>query len=198
MAISAPEEEEESQILDTSGLSETAKQLSRVTPEMARATLQRATDGYRSRGGEVIPPAQSNLSGCVLSSKVKTRPDDTGYTQMAPVGLPVPDGKQKNIGQGLHRLAVVAYGSAGEVRRMLHGQHASHLCHNPACFAAGHIVVEPKEANEDRKNCKARVVVTFVLQGVRYELPPSAACTHTPPCIAQRVDGGVPVAVGTE
>lgn len=127
----------------------------------------------------------------MLSSKAKTRPDDTGYAQTAPVGLPVPDGKKKNIGQGLHRLVVIAYRSAEDRHNMIfHSHHASHRCHNPTCFAADHVAVEPKSANEDRKECKGRVEVVFDTNGAQYRVSPTQACPHQPSYITRRVRGG--------
>jgi hypothetical protein len=45
--------------------------------------------------------------------------------------------------------------SAGDIARLLAGEHASHLCHQTNCINPAHIVVEPKARNEARKACRA-------------------------------------------
>ena len=68
--------------------------------------------------------------------------------------------------------------SEEDVRRLVEdGWHASHLCGNPLCFAEEHILVEPKAANERRKNCPgARPTIVAELGG-RTLLVPPAPCT---------------------
>ena len=65
---------------------------------------------------------------------------------------------------------------------MLGGEHASHLCHQPTCVNHEHLVVESKGANEERKACKGKVVVTTTINGRSFRLPP-APCPHRPPCL---------------
>jgi hypothetical protein len=43
------------------------------------------------------------------------------------------------------------------------GYHASHRCNLPTCIAPDHIVVESKEANEQRKLCAKAVRTVRVL-----------------------------------
>lgn len=59
--MTAEASEVEDEAPDVSRLSETARELSRVSVKMARDTLRKASQGYRSRGGEQIPPTSSNL-----------------------------------------------------------------------------------------------------------------------------------------
>lgn len=145
-------------------------------------------NGYRSTGGETIPPAVENLAGCLLAQKVPNRPDGTGYVAMAPVGLKKPNDKPKNIAQGVHRLAVIAYGNDDEKAKLLSrdGYHASHRCHQPLCFNADHIVVEEQPQNEDRKTCKGRVDRLVSLGGEEWIVSDPRVCVHTPQCIAQK------------
>jgi hypothetical protein len=61
---------------------------------------------------------------------------------------------------------------------MLAGEHASHRCNQPTCVNEKHIVVEPKEANEARKNCPARQpTIRTVFNGFAIELPPNGMCS---------------------
>jgi len=57
--------------------------------------------------------------------------------------------------------------SDDDVARLLAGQQASHLCHQPTCINKAHIVVEPKERNEARKT---------MVDGREIVLPPNGSC----------------------
>jgi hypothetical protein len=159
---------------------------------MARDTIAQLTAGYRARSGSVVGPALTNAKRCVLAQKVPNR-QENGYVQIPPVGLRDCVGA-KALPQNAHRLVIIAEKSAAEVQRLLFdSHHASHLCHNPLCILADHLVVESKTDNEERKACKHRVLVWFTLAGVRYELPP-APCPHEPKCLPD-IEERVPLAV---
>lgn len=162
-------------------------ELRRVTPQMAAVTTVRLQAGYRSRSGQVIPPARTNSKGCVLAQKVPQR-SEGGYVQIPPEGLQHTVG-DKALPQGAHRLAVIAYKPADQVQRLLYetGTHASHLCHEPLCMNPEHIVVEDKAHNEARKVCRGRLMVRTSISGVVYELAP-AACPHEPQCLVDIED----------
>lgn len=42
------------------------------------------------------------------------------------------------------------------------GWHASHLCHNPACFNLEHLVVEQSKVNYTRNHCHGMVIIEDV------------------------------------
>jgi hypothetical protein len=85
--------------------------------------------------------------------------------------------KTKALPQNAHRLAIIAYKSEEEIARLIAGEHASHLCHQPTCINGDHLVVEPKSANEGRKECRALgPIIKVTIGGVEYTLPPNGAC----------------------
>ena len=59
------------------------------------------------------------------------------------------------------------------------GEQASHLCHEPLCLLAEHVVVESEELNQRRKNC-----VVWVDCAHSRECPLKVlVCPHHPTCI---------------
>jgi hypothetical protein len=67
--------------------------------------------------------------------------------------------------------------SDDEILRLLAGEQASHLCHQPTCIRADHIVVEPKAANEGRKACRALgPIIRTKIEGKSFVLPPKGEC----------------------
>jgi len=110
--------------------------------------------------------------------------------------------KAKPLPQNAHRLVVIAHKrqapfsypfrnmptyldhalttscrSEDDVARLLAGQHASHLCHQPTCINRAHIVVEPKERNEARKACRALgPIIKTMVDGREVVLPPNGSC----------------------
>lgn len=56
------------------------------------------------------------------------------------------------------------------------GEQASHLCHNPACIVRTHIVPEPSENNQIRKNC-------LVWHDCHHCKKKYFVCKHEPACI---------------
>ena len=175
--------------------SRSLQQLSLVTSEMARATCEKMKSGYSTRSGQSVPRMQTNSLGCWLAQKATNR-SVNGYVTVAPEGLTSRLGlakqasstakksSRKALPQGIHRLAVLAYQQAEARRRLLDGEHASHLCHNPTCFRPSHIHVEPKWMNEDRKDCgkKRRIVMIVGGKRIRQTLA-SLGCKHNPPCL---------------
>jgi hypothetical protein len=60
---------------------------------------------------------------------------------------------------------------------MFDGDQASHLCHQPVCINPDHIIVEPKAANEKRKECRARGPIVKARVGeTTIVLPPNGRC----------------------
>lgn len=71
-----------------------------------------------------------------------------------------------------HHLCLLAAGRVDEFLNIGHGTlQASHLCHNPLCCNADHIVVEPGEDNAARSSCIGHYEV--VVQGTTYH-----SCYH--------------------
>jgi len=184
------------------------QELRRVTRAMARATLAQLRTGYSSRSGSVVAAMEENELGCFLGAKKPNRSvshhpcgaldhdhlltgstalQDNGYIQITPVGFPaVYRTTGKTFAQLAHRLAVIAEKTDEDIAHLLDdGYHASHLCHEPRCFRADHIIVETKADNEDRKQCKGRLVMKARVDGVLYTFPPKP-CPHQPECLAHR------------
>lgn len=165
--------------------STTLQELRRVSRKMARDTVLQLENGYRAQSGSTVLPAVRNDLGCVLAQKVPNRAEN-GYVQIPPVGFTTAMGSgTKAKPQNAHRLAVIAYKSDEEVRRLLYddSMHASHLCHDPVCINPEHLVVEDKPHNEMRKICKGHVVVETTFNGVLLRMPPARPCTHQPLCL---------------
>jgi hypothetical protein len=57
---------------------------------------------------------------------------------------------------------------------------ASHLCHHTLCATLGHVIWEPKEDNQRRKNCLVWVECAHKEEGC---LKKQWVCVHDPPCI---------------
>ncbi|KAF7535444.1 hypothetical protein G7054_g5378 [Neopestalotiopsis clavispora] len=121
--------------------------------------IQRLMGGYKDESSSQYPAATINAAGCALARKALNR-DDNGYVQIAPIvtersrARRGEELKEKGLPQRAHRLAVLAYKSDKDVARLLGGDNASHLCHQPTCINPDHLVVETKEAKEARKACK--------------------------------------------
>lgn len=165
-------------------ISLTLQELKLVTQKMALDSLSQLRAGYSTRSSSQVQPATTNSQGCCLVQKVANR-DENGYIQIPPVGFPAlhRTGK-KTKPQNAHRLVVLAYKSAEDISNLLEKLwHASHLCHEPTCIEPAHICVEPKDKNEDRKDCKNRLDIVTWIMGVKYVLK-AKACPHSPPCIA--------------
>ena len=140
-----------------------------------------------SRSGSGYGPAVVNNIGCVLAQKATQGKGDKGYVQVtwtSKVGTKG-KGEGKEVPRGAHQVICVLEKSVEEVANLLfRGYQCSHRCHNSRCFNSGHITVEPKAANEDRKECAGTIVVKTTIGGVAYTLPDTRSpCAHTPPCI---------------
>jgi hypothetical protein len=70
----------------------------------------------------------------------------------------------------------LTFDSKEDRKRLLSGAHASHLCYQPTCISPSHIVVEAKAMNEARKRCLQGPVISTVVEGCKYTLPPLASC----------------------
>jgi hypothetical protein len=164
--------------------SQTLQELKHVTKQMAMDTLRQLRDGYKARSSAHVPTATTNSKSCILVQKVPNR-DENGYIQIPPVGLPSQHKTgSKTKPQNAHRLVIMAYKSAEEIKHLLEDLwHASHRCHEPTCINPDHLEVEPKDVNEDRKGCKGRVDIKVKLFGRTFMLW-SKPCPHNPPCIA--------------
>lgn len=108
---------------------------------------------------------------------------DNGYIQVAPVAairIRVKKGeppRRKPAPQNAHRLVVLASKSDDEFQRLLAGEHASHLCHQPTCINPAHIVVESRAVNEGRKRCRALgPIIKTEWKGEQLTLPPLGKC----------------------
>ncbi|KAJ5096469.1 hypothetical protein NUU61_005825 [Penicillium alfredii] len=81
--------------------------------------------------------------------------------------------------QNAHRPVVLAEKTDEEIARLLAGEQASHLCHQPTCVNPDHIVVEPKMANEARKGCRSLgPTIKTVWNGKVLSLPPRGVCNR--------------------
>jgi hypothetical protein len=60
------------------------------------------------------------------------------------------------------------------------GYDASHLCHHTLCKTIGHVIWEPVEDNQRRKNCLVWVECHHQAEGC---LKKQWVCQHSPPCI---------------
>jgi len=61
---------------------------------------------------------------------------------------------------------------------------ASHLCGNPNCVYALHLVVEPKSVNTSRSKCHLSFFITTI-NGVDYVS--NHICPHSPKCLPRRL-----------
>lgn len=72
------------------------------------------------------------------------------------------------VKRGAHQIAALQKYNILNIER---GLEVSHLCNNPHCVEEGHITIETKQKNRDRKTC-------FKLKNI------SEPCLrHTPPCV---------------
>lgn len=132
------------------------------------------------KSGARYAAAVRTPNGCLLCQKAPNREVSTtqsqtpnnadhvstqrnGYIQIAPVAdltIRTRAGKGatkkvKPLPQSGHRLAVMAFKEEEDIRHLLDdGWHASHLCGRTTCIEPGHLVVEPKDRNEARKDCR--------------------------------------------
>lgn len=165
--------------------SKTLQELRHVTRLMARDTLRQLENGYSPQSSGHVAAAIRNEVSCVLVQKVANRAEN-GYIQIPPVGfLSSHRTGRKTLPQNAHRLVIIAFKSDDDIKKLLdYGWHASHLCHEPTCIHPDHLCVEPKDKNEDRKDCKGRVIIRVRIGGTWYVLHPKP-CPHEPKCIAK-------------
>lgn len=137
---------------------------------------------------------ESNAMGCMLATGSKTK----DYAQVA---LHVRNGREdRSRGRPsakrfvpydskrvvVHQIAI--YAATGKLPST--GEDVSHLCHNPTCFKAEHLFIEPHAVNMDRQRCVGTVTITAPchhpgcdeLHKVTKE-----TCKHSPRCLKQQV-----------
>ena len=144
------------------------------TPEVSRRTLMMAVTGYPARrAGKGAGPAMTNHLGCWLHAAKGQQ--EGGHVVMTPwfehenTHAPKGIGKvaQTRFAQGIHRLAVMAWGTEEE-QRLLFEQPGvyivSHQCHKPAYFRKAHLMVETQTNNMLRQNCQANDQCTCGLE----------------------------------
>jgi hypothetical protein len=146
-----------------------------VTPRIAARTLVAQAEGKPREGpAPAVSPAESNDKGCWLGQGRGQA--HGGHCQAAPLHPRLNHRARNGAGavaqrrtpQLLHRLAIRAWGTEPDLRRMVvDGWDVSHLCHNPRCFNIVHLVVESHHGNMVRRNCDS---------GGR-------ACRCDPPCM---------------
>lgn len=76
------------------------------------------------------------------------------------------------------------------MQRLLAGDHASHLCGEPACVNPDHLVVEDKITNESRKSCQKNFsfgLITIGDKRLRVEVG-ADRCYHAVKCVRRFVD----------
>lgn len=146
-------------------------------PEAVHSSLAQMTEGYQS-GGWTIQPAIELPTGCRLAQKTANKKAGFGWVKMKPPGL---GGRAEYY---VHHLTVVAgaedAASYAQVKELLlKGNQFSHRCHQPRCFAEGHIVLESEADNLARTVCKGTTWVVCPC-GCGHEFNP---CPHAPQCI---------------
>lgn len=161
--------------IDTILLSKAGKELINIcTRAVSMATLLQVTTGYKHRTSDIrTAPALTNTKKCWLAQGTKNK-GGTGHVAIRPVlpasGTRVTNGTERTTRrsqQFVHRLAIRAWGSLGEIERMIKGgsqNEVSHLCDEGECYNPEHLILESHSDNEKRKH-KGR------------------ACSCNPPCI---------------
>ena len=145
----------ELQLSENANKSEEA--LMMCTPELARKALIELTGGYKSRS-DYIPASKTNNTGCLLSQKKPA--GKRGYIKVCPWQFD-PEAVEEEFSQvtfAAHRLTIRAWGS-DEQQQMLfdHGNiDESHLCHNINCYADGHVRMESRGENHNRRKCQEK------------------------------------------
>ncbi|KAK9384654.1 zinc-binding loop region of homing endonuclease-domain-containing protein [Lipomyces mesembrius] len=142
--------------------------------------------GYKGTTGSFIPPAVIPPNGCCLPQK---KPDNNGYVKIRPVavftGHALKDGPKKIRDKYQHAHRVVCYLTKcdEDVHNMLYrGYEVSHLCHQPRCINADHLVVETHKDNDSRRICAVKVDIKILVDGRDYILD-AEECPHSPRCI---------------
>jgi len=160
--------------------------LEKMSRDNLKESLRRLVDGHMYRG-QGSGPATVNAVGCVIPKKTT---QSRGYVQIDVINEPT-YGKA----QLAHRIVAFLHSSADQVELLLRGRdsvgqgyQASHLCGIANCIKAEHMVVEPKDANEARKECHQHVVVRTDIDSTTYILAPNHTCSHQPQCIWQIED----------
>ncbi len=125
----------------------------------------RIQTGYRGFYG----PAQMNSTGCFLATK-KPNKGRKGWVKCKVEPL---SKKEYYVHQLAFRLR---YPNSKSFEP---GKQISHLCHNPRCFNADHLITESAKSNRDRNLCNGWKWITCPFDETHSFNP----CTHRPQCI---------------
>jgi len=141
--------------------------LLQINRNSLEATLKRLKKGF--------PPffnaATTNDFGCILAQKATNKSNGKGYVKCKVAG------SRKEF--YAHHIALVVANRDNELSQVRHlNYEISHLCHNPRCFNASHLVAESKAVNLSRLSCYYQSLIECPACKHEFSL-----CNHEPRCL---------------
>jgi hypothetical protein len=104
----------------------------------------------------------TNATGCWLSTKAANHRCGYRVYNLRKTRSWRPHGSLIALQPFMHQIALIAAGKRKEMRgigKTGATDHASHLCHNSACFNPRHVVVESAKLNKWRNSCRGHKII---------------------------------------